>query len=74
VLSVRVEDNGRGLAESAGTGLGLANIEARLTAMFGRASVLSLEPNEPAGVVARIDLPLRFVDDSSETGDVRVVA
>ena len=68
VLRVRVEDTGRGLSESAGAGLGLANIEARLAAMFGGAGALSLEPNEPAGVVARIDLPLRLV------GDVRVVA
>jgi LytS/YehU family sensor histidine kinase len=74
VLSVRVEDTGRGLAESAGAGLGLANIEARLAAIFGRSGVLSVEPNEPAGVVARIDLPLRFVGDTSEAGDIRVVA
>jgi sensor histidine kinase YesM len=74
VLRVRVEDTGRGLAESAGAGLGLANIEARLAAMFGRAGSLSLESNEPVGVVARIDLPLRLVAASSEDGDVRVVA
>jgi hypothetical protein len=74
VLSVRVEDTGRGLAESAGAGLGLANIEARLAAMFGRAGLLSLEPNEPTGVVARIELPLRLVAASNETGDVPVVA
>jgi len=74
VLSVRVEDTGRGLAESAGAGLGLANIEARLAAMFGDAGALSLEPNKPAGVVARIDLPLRFVAAMNETGDVRVFA
>jgi hypothetical protein len=74
VLRVSVEDTGRGLSESTGAGLGLANIEARLAAMFGGAGALSLEPNEPAGVVARIDLPLRLVGETSEVGDVRVVA
>jgi signal transduction histidine kinase len=74
VLRVRVEDTGRGLAENAGTGLGLANIESRLTAMFGADGALSIEPNEPTGVVARIDLPLRFVSATNEAGDARVVA
>jgi signal transduction histidine kinase len=74
MLRVRVEDTGRGLTESAGAGLGLANIEARLAAMYGDAGALSLEPNEPAGVVARITVPLRFVGDTNETGGVRVVA
>ena len=52
-LRVRVTDNGRGLTESAGSGLGLANIEARLAAIFGAEGSLTLEPNEHGGVVAR---------------------
>ena len=60
VLHVRVVDNGRGFGESSGSGVGLANIETRLAALFGRAAGMSLEPNETGGVTAHLELPLRF--------------
>jgi signal transduction histidine kinase len=59
-LRVRVTDNGRGLTESAGSGLGLANIEARLAAAFGAEGALTLEPGEHGGVIARLAVPLQF--------------
>lgn len=59
-LRVRVTDNGRGLTESTGSGLGLANIEARLGAAFGAEGSLTLEPGEQGGVVAEIAVPLQF--------------
>jgi LytS/YehU family sensor histidine kinase len=59
-LHVEVADTGRGLNESAGSGVGLANIDTRLAALFGDAGQLCLEPNEQGGVKACLDLPLSF--------------
>jgi hypothetical protein len=47
---------------SAGTsclpsGVGLANIRARLTAQYGERATLQLEANSPRGVVATVRLP-----------------
>jgi sensor histidine kinase YesM len=56
-LVLRVSDTGRGLVAGSGGGTGLANIRARLRAMYGTAAGLSLRLNEPRGVVAEIDLP-----------------
>jgi len=57
-LRVQVADTGRGLGTSLGAGTGLANIRARLRAMYGGAAQLSLRVNQPRGVVAMIELPL----------------
>ena len=56
-LVLRVADTGRGLVSGSGGGTGLANIRARLRAMYGDAAALSLRLNEPRGVVAEIRLP-----------------
>ena len=56
-LVLRVADTGRGLVAGSGSGTGLANIRARLKAMYGAAASLSLRLNEPRGVVAEISLP-----------------
>ena len=57
-LQVRVADSGGGFTQSSGGGTGLANIRARLTAMYGDAGRLSLTRNAPRGVVATIVVPL----------------
>jgi len=62
-LELVVADDGEGLpadlaARSAG-GVGLANIRARLSQMYGDQAHLSLTPREAGGVTARIVLPLR---------------
>ncbi len=57
-LRVRVVDTGRGLSESAGSGVGLANIQTRLAALYGAEGALSLEPNDQGGVTAILELPL----------------
>jgi signal transduction histidine kinase len=56
-LLLRVIDTGRGLVPGSGGGTGLANIRARLKAMYGAGAALSLRLNEPRGVVAELDLP-----------------
>jgi signal transduction histidine kinase len=56
-LRVQVADTGQGFAKAAGGGMGLANIRARLAALFGNAASLSLSLNAPRGVIATIVLP-----------------
>jgi signal transduction histidine kinase len=64
-LRVEVADTGRGLNESVGSGVGLANIETRLAALFGDAGQLALTANEHGGVTALVELPLSLVPAES---------
>jgi signal transduction histidine kinase len=54
---VRVVDDGAGFKAASGSGVGLANTRARLSALFGGAASLSLRGNEPRGVIAEVRLP-----------------
>jgi sensor histidine kinase YesM len=57
-LVLDVADTGRGFGEgTSGGGTGLANIRARLAAMYGERASLSLAANLPRGVDAKIQLP-----------------
>jgi hypothetical protein len=56
-LRMSVADTGRGFAEVLGAGVGLANIRERLAALYGDAAKLTLEAQEPRGVVALIEVP-----------------
>ena len=56
-LRIEVRDTGAGLAQAAGSGMGLANVRARLAALFGAGARLVIEPNAPRGVVAAIEIP-----------------
>ena len=65
-IRIAVKDSGRGLSDAptqAGGGLGLTNIRERLIAIYGDAGKLTLESNEPKGVVASIEVP-------AETGSI----
>ena len=57
-LAVSVADTGGGLTRAQGSGVGLSNIRARLTAMHGPAASLTLADNVPRGMVATIEMPL----------------
>jgi signal transduction histidine kinase len=57
VLRIEVRDTGAGLRDAAGSGMGLANVRARLAALFGAGARLVIEPNLPTGVVAAIEIP-----------------
>ena len=57
-LLLSVADNGRGFAAASGSGMGLANIRARLAALYGPRASLQLEANSPRGVVATVRLPM----------------
>lgn len=58
VMEVRVADSGRGFMQSSGGGTGLANVRARLTAMYGDAGRLTLTRNKPRGLVATVVVPV----------------
>jgi signal transduction histidine kinase len=57
LLTLTVADTGQGMGSGSGAGTGLANVRARLKAMYGGAASLSLAVNEPRGVVATVVLP-----------------
>ncbi|MES2130242.1 MAG: histidine kinase [Pseudomonadota bacterium] len=56
-LMLSVADTGCGLGAASGQGTGLANLRARLLAMYGVAASLSLRRNAPHGLVATLALP-----------------
>ena len=57
-LRIEVIDNGMGLSANAGSGgAGLANVRARLAALFGSAGSLTLNSNAEGGVTATLILP-----------------
>ena len=60
-LVVRVADTGQGFQPKKGGGVGLANIRERLSTLYGKAAKLTLEENQPRGVVSTIELPQRGV-------------
>jgi hypothetical protein len=59
-LQVAIADTGRGFVQSSGGGTGLANIRARLAALFGDQATLSFAQNAPQGITATIEIPLEF--------------
>ncbi len=63
-LLLAVRDDGRGLGAGNGhsikRGLGLANVQHRLTLLFGADSGLVVEPAPSGGTEARISVPYRL--------------
>lgn len=62
-LCMRVADNGPGLPEGAsvlGSGVGLSNLQARLTNLYGDAVVMQFSAAEPQGLVIDLVMPLRM--------------
>jgi LytS/YehU family sensor histidine kinase len=66
-LRLQVADTGRGLQESSGVGVGLANIRARLKTLYETGARLLLAQSPASGVVATLELPV--VVSSPETAD-----
>jgi len=67
VLVLRVIDSGIGIdpgvgmATAAPEGVGLSNVRARLSSLYGEKGRLSLLRHEPRGIVAELRLPLQFL-------------
>jgi signal transduction histidine kinase len=58
MLRVDVADTGAGLRSSSGTGTGLANLRARLAALYGESAGLEFKGNTPRGICATIVVPV----------------
>ena len=56
-LVLEVSDTGRGFQQASGGGTGLANIRARLAAVFGAEAGLALNENTGRGICATLTLP-----------------
>jgi signal transduction histidine kinase len=69
---VRVADDGAGFQGASGSGVGLANTRARLSALFGSAAGLSLQGNRPRGVVAEVRLP--YTDNAMDDATTHAAA
>jgi len=59
-LKVEVADTGAGLRQTSGSGAGLANLRARLAALYGETASLDIEANVPRGIRATIAVPIRI--------------
>ena len=64
-LAVSVADTGLGFgkADTAGTGVGLANIRERLQLLYGNKATLTVAENLPAGTLVTVTVPYRTIDD-----------
>ncbi|NOX92167.1 MAG: hypothetical protein GXP18_06880 [Gammaproteobacteria bacterium] len=56
-INLAVEDSGIGLKDEIGKGVGLANVQQRLNALYGEQASLSLENNQPTGLRVIIEVP-----------------
>ena len=63
-LRVAVTDNGVGLSESSGSGVGLANIRARLSTLYGGKARLLLAQDPVGGVTATIEVPASVLPEA----------
>jgi hypothetical protein len=63
-LQVTVADTGLGfgMAATAGTGVGLANIRERLQLLYGPKATLTVTANQPSGTVVTITVPYKTVE------------
>jgi LytS/YehU family sensor histidine kinase len=61
-LAIEVCDDGVGLRQSSGSGLGLATVRARLRSAFGSGAALLVEPRDEGGVRAAIRLPGKEIE------------
>ena len=59
LVRLEVVDDGRGLQAHGGSGVGLANIDARLAFAYGRCARLKLMQNPAKGATALIEIPLQ---------------
>lgn len=64
-LQVTVADTGGGFVGESGGGIGLSNIRARLSALYGDRASFRLEGNQPRGVQATISIPWSLEDRSA---------
>jgi hypothetical protein len=59
LLQLDVEDDGMGMSESVGTGVGVANVRSQLERRFDGVATLEIDNRETGGVRSRITMPVR---------------
>ena len=59
-VRIVVSDTGQGFQASLGSGVGLANVRARLAILYADAAGLSLSQGTPRGITATITVPARY--------------
>ncbi len=64
-LKVSIADSGVGFQRNSGTGAGLANLRARLGALYGDTAKLEVKANVPRGIRATIAVPVRMPGPSA---------
>ena len=57
-LTFRVTDDGAGFTHDAGSGIGIANVRERLSALFEAGASVSVAPQASGGVVSMLILPI----------------
>lgn len=60
-LQIIITDDGVGLRQTSGSGLGLSTVKARLHSAFGDQASVMVEPNQPCGVRATLCFPLQIL-------------
>ncbi len=66
-IEALVTDTGVGFTGQSGSGIGLANIRARLSTLYGSAGTLTLQANTPSGVRAAMRLPFHDSPPTAST-------
>lgn len=64
-LVMQVEDDGGGLGNSLGEGIGLANTRGRLRELYGTEQSLLLRERPKGGVAVTVEIPFRTLDEDS---------
>jgi LytS/YehU family sensor histidine kinase len=59
-VRILVSDTGQGFQANLGTGVGLANVRARLAILYADAASLSLSQGTPRGITATVLMPARY--------------
>ena len=59
-VRIVVSDTGQGFQSNLGSGIGLANVRARLAILYADAASLSLSQQTPRGVIAAVVVPARY--------------
>ena len=61
-----------GVASAAGHGIGLSNTELRLRELYGDIAQVRLEMIWPEGVVCRLRLPFRAIEEADDAPEVEL--
>jgi LytS/YehU family sensor histidine kinase len=61
MIKLTIEDNGNGITQDSGNGVGLTNVQQRLKAIYGENAVLELQNNDPHGLRVTFEIPYKTI-------------